>query len=183
MKMGQSENCQYVYLDMVKLTAPDSRSALPLRRYWWNLKRDVWYISVLGIVEFTRRTMPFSLLGKLLLRGKWKRRANVSRHKKLDLKVGDRVEVRSAKEIFATLDRSGKLKGLRFTHEMTRFCGRRFRVFKKLDKIILEATGELRKIRTPTYLLNGVFCDGSDHGNCDRSCFCFWRDEWLKKVT
>jgi len=49
--------------------------------------------------------------------------------------------------------------------------------------MIIETTGELRKIRTPTVLLEGVFCDGRAHGNCDRSCFCFWREAWLKRVT
>lgn len=62
------------------------------------------------------------------------------------------------------------------------FCGRNIRVYKTLDKILLEATGELRKIKTPTVLLDGVFCDGTAHGGCDRSCFCFWREAWLKKV-
>jgi len=91
------------------------------------------------------------------------------------------VEVRSAKEIFSTLDGNGKLKGLAFTPEMLRFCGRQFRVYKSLKNIILESTGELRKIKSPTVLLEGVFCDGEAHGNCDRSCFCFWREAWLKR--
>jgi hypothetical protein len=100
----------------------------------------------------------------------------------LGLKVGDWVEVRSAKEILATLDERGKLRGLSFNKEMLKFCGRRFRVYKRLDRIILEATGELRRVKTPTVLLEGVFCDGAAHGGCDRSCFCFWREAWLKKA-
>jgi hypothetical protein len=95
---------------------------------------------------------------------------------------GDLVEVRSVREIFATLNGEDKLKGLRFNPEMAKFCGKRFRVYKRLDKIIVETTGELRNIRTPTVLLEGVFCDGKAHGRCDRSCFGFWREAWLKKV-
>jgi hypothetical protein len=98
------------------------------------------------------------------------------------LQPGDLVEVRSAKEIFATLDGQDKLRGLRFNPEMEKFCGKRFRVYKRMNKIILETTGELRSIKTPTVLLEGVFCDGKAHGGCDRSCFCFWRENWLKKV-
>jgi hypothetical protein len=101
----------------------------------------------------------------------------------LNLQPGEWVEVRSVKEIFATLDKRGKLRGLQFTPEMVKFCGKRLRVYKKLDKIILEATGELRKIRSPTVLLEGVFCDGKAHAGCDRSCFCFWREEWLRRVS
>jgi hypothetical protein len=92
------------------------------------------------------------------------------------------VEVRSAKEIFASLNEQGKLRGLQFTPEMMSFCGKRFRIYKRVDKIITEATGELRKIKTPTVLLEGVLCDGKAHGGCDRSCFCFWREEWLIRV-
>ena len=51
-----------------------------------------------------------------------------------------------------------------------------------LEKIIIETTGEMRPISTPTVLLEGVFCDGSAHGGCDRTCFCFWREGWLKRV-
>jgi len=101
----------------------------------------------------------------------------------LNLQPGEWVEVRSVKEIFATLDKRGKLKGLRFTPEMVKFCGRRFKVYRRLGKIILEATGELRRIRTPTVLLEGVLCDGEAHGGCERSCFCFWREAWLKRAS
>jgi len=66
---------------------------------------------------------------------------------------------------------------------MRKYCGKRFRVYKRLEKIILETTGELRTVRTPTVLLEEVFCDGEAHGGCDRSCFCFWREAWLKRVT
>jgi hypothetical protein len=100
----------------------------------------------------------------------------------LDLKSGDLVEVKSSREIFATLDVNGKFKGLSFTPEMARFCGKRFKVYEKLDKIIIEATGELRKLKSPTVILEGVFCDGKAHGGCDRSCFCFWREAWLRRM-
>ena len=32
-------------------------------------------------------------------------------------------------------------------------------------------------------LLDGVMCQGTaDFGSCDRSCFFFWREEWLEKI-
>ncbi len=163
------------------MTVPDDRSALPLRRYWWILRRFVWHIRNLGFRTFVTR----QLMQPLLRKSASKKRQSKDRDKKaiaLNLKPNDMIEIRLLKEIFATLDTQDKLKGLRFTPEMARFCGKKFRVFKKLDKIILEATGELRKIRTPTYLLEGVFCDGTAHGGCDRSCYCFWREEWLKRI-
>lgn len=102
--------------------------------------------------------------------------------KRLNLQPGDWVEVKSVREIFATLDANGQQKGLPFTKEMMKFCGNRYKVYKRLSKIILEATGELRTMKNPTVILEGVFCDGKYHSNCDRSCFCYWRDGWLRPV-
>ena len=177
-----SQYCQYYYRDMVLNGFPDSRLALPLRRHWFTLKRYVWYISILGLRGFAARIFPSTNIGKFALKNKSKGTTVVNVGETLNLQPGEWVEVRSAKEIFATLDAQGKLKGLRFTPEMAKFCGKRFRVYKLLGKIILEATGELRKIKTPTVLLENVFCDGSAHADCDRSCFCYWREQWLKRV-
>jgi len=177
------DHCQYYYGDMALTTLPDTRLALPLRRYWWTLKKYVWYISILGSREFVRRMFPFTRLGELTLKRKQESHGMRRKGEILNLQPGEWVEVRSAKEIFATLDKHGKLRGLGFTPEMVAFCGKRLRVYKKLDKIILEATGELRKIKTPTVLLEGVFCDGKAHGGCDRSCFCFWREKWLRRIS
>jgi hypothetical protein len=177
----QSQFCQYYYRDLDEATLPDTRLALRLRRHWWVLKRYVWYINILGRRGFRSRILPSTRLGK----STFKRKVESARENDevLNLQDGEWVEVRSAREIFATLDKKDKLRGLRFTPEMAKFCGKRFKVYKKLDKIILEATGELRKIKTPTVLLEGVFCDGTAHGGCDRSCFCFWREQWLKNPS
>lgn len=101
----------------------------------------------------------------------------------IDLQPGELVEVRSMREIAQTLDDRGRHKGLYFMPEMEKFCGQRFKIFKKVEIILLESTGELRKLRSPTLFLDGVFCDGSQQGGCARSCFHFWRDVWLKRVT
>lgn len=177
-----TDPCQYNYPDLAFTTTPDDRLALPLRKHWWNLKRYVWYISILGVSEFLLRILQSTRLGRFALGGK-----RVSQHIRAKaeaphLKPGEWVEVRSTKEILSTLNAQGKLMGLRFGPEMAKFCGKRFKVYKRLDKIIIETTGELRKIKTPTVILEGVFCDGSAHGGCDRSCFCFWREAWLKRV-
>jgi len=177
------EACQYYYPDLACNTSPDDRTALPLRKYWWSLKRQVWYITIIGPRKFVPMMIPSTRLGRFILKGKQQFQNTSRSGEVLQLKPGDWVEVRSAKEIFATLDSQGKSRGLRFTPEMLKFCGKRFRVYKKLDKILLEATGERRKIKTPTVLLEGVICDGKAHGGCDRSCFCFWREAWLKRVS
>jgi len=173
--------CQYYYRDLEEATLPDARLALRLRRYWWILKKHVWHTSILGRHAIRSRILPPTKLEKSAF--KVTITSAKENSKILNLQEGEWVEVRAATEIFATLDRQDKLRGLRFTPEMAKFCGKRFKVYKKLDKIILEATGELRKIKTPTVLLEGVFCDGTAHGGCDRTCFCFWREQWLKRPS
>ena len=179
---ASSEHCQYYYGDLAIQTSPDTRVALPLRRYWWRLKTLVWYSAVLGPRGFVEKVFPSTKLGRLMLRHRRPTR-RVTQTESLALKAGDWVEVRSAKEIFSTLDQHGKLKGLGFTPEMVKFCGKRFTVYKRLENIILESTGELRRIKSPTVLLEGVLCDGEAHGKCDRSCFCFWREAWLRRMA
>ena len=178
-----TEPCQYYYGDLVTQTFPDTRAALRLRKHWWRLKIFVWYVSVLGPLVFMQRVFPFTKLGKAVLKGRRERAPCSVEKESLGLKPGEWVEVKSVKEIFATLDQHGKLRGLAFNREMAKFCRKRFRVYKRLEKMILESTGELRRIRTPTVMLEGVFCDGEAHDKCDRSCFCFWREAWLRRVS
>jgi hypothetical protein len=99
-----------------------------------------------------------------------------------DLNVGDRVQIRSEEDIRSTLNQDNVFKGLGVMPEMIKYHGKEYRVFKKINRIVIESTGELRNIRSPTYLLEGVFCTGEFHHNCDRSCFILWKREWLKKL-
>jgi hypothetical protein len=110
-----------------------------------------------------------------------KKSNDVAEKESLNLQPGDFVMVRPLSEIAMTLDERGRHKGLYFMPEMEKFCGKKFKVFKKIETILLEATGELRKIKSPTYFLEGVHCDGSKQGGCDRACFHYWREDWLTK--
>jgi hypothetical protein len=100
----------------------------------------------------------------------------------LNLAPGELVEVRSEEEILSTLDEKGKLKGVSFMPEMKEFCGKKFKVYKRIEKIRVESSGEIRKIKNPTVFLEGVVCDGKISGPCDRACFCWWREAWLKRL-
>jgi len=97
--------------------------------------------------------------------------------------VGDIVEVRSAAEILHTLDADGTLDGLPFMPEMLRFCGSRFRVYRRVDKIndMKTKTG-VRRLRD-TVTLEGLRCDGSVHDGCQAECQILWKDAWLQRVT
>jgi hypothetical protein len=100
----------------------------------------------------------------------------------LDLRPGEMVEVRSAREIQATLDEHGALDALPFMPEMLQFCGQRFRVDRRADKTCntIHGWGGLRMQRT-VHLAN-LRCDGQGHGGCQASCLLFWKEAWLKRV-
>ncbi len=98
----------------------------------------------------------------------------------LGLRPGEMVEVKSKEEIRSTLDSTGRLRGLVFLPEMRPFCGQRFRVHKRLERMYLEESHQIRHV-TNTVLLAEVFCDGKAVG-CDRSCFLYWREAWLRRI-
>lgn len=100
----------------------------------------------------------------------------------LGLRPGELVEVKSVEEILATLGPDRKCRGLLWMTGMRKFCGKRYRVLKRVESILLETNGELRTMRN-TVSLEGVMCDGAEFGACDRSCFHFWREAWLRRVT
>lgn len=100
----------------------------------------------------------------------------------LGLRPGEFVEVRSRAEIEATLDSEGKNRGLGFTPEMAQFCGKRYRVASRADKIILEWSGEMCRMSN-TVILEGVVCQGIAMRGCPRDCYQLWRETWLKRVS
>ena len=102
---------------------------------------------------------------------------------KLNLRVGEWVEVRSAGEILATLDERQTLDGLPFMPEMLQYCGKRFRVYKSAHKTC--DTVETYTVRTmnDAVHLEGLRCDGQAHGGCQAACLLFWKEAWLKPAT
>ena len=98
------------------------------------------------------------------------------------LQPGDLVRVRSEGEIRATLNHWNQLKGCSFMEEMWQYCGTTQRVLKRVEKF-LDERDYLIKRCNGIILLDDVFCEGTrDFGPCDRTCFFFWREEWLEKI-
>ena len=101
----------------------------------------------------------------------------------LDLRVGDIVEVRSEEEILRTLDSRGELDSLPFMPEMLEFCGKRFRVSKRADKVCDSIDwGTLRRMKNAVHL-EGLRCNGAAHGGCKAGCLMHWKEAWLKRVA
>lgn len=98
------------------------------------------------------------------------------------LQAGDKVRVRSLEEIQDTLNNWQQLKGCTFMPEMATYCGTVQRVLKPLQRFVDERDLRVKR-STGIILLDGVMCQGTaDFGSCDRSCFYFWRAEWLEKI-
>ena len=158
----------------------------PLSR--WSLKPYIWDITD-NASQLPRRLflLTVSLTRKILrifgvqLSNKLSSPQEKTPAADFDLQPGDMVEVKSLDEIRITLDDSGKNRGLGFTREMKRFCGRQLAVLKPVDRIIIEGTGEMRRI-SHTVILEKGNCDGSAHNSCPRNCYLLWRKVWLRKL-
>ena len=99
------------------------------------------------------------------------------------LSVNDRIKVRPITEIALTLNKSSKNKGLWFDRDMIKHCGTTQRVLARVDKIIDDATGEMRQMKTPCIVLADVDYSGEFlHFNAQHDYF-FWREAWLERTT
>ena len=105
----------------------------------------------------------------------------------LGLRPGDQAQVKSLEEIRATLDDRERCDGLAFMPTvMSRFCGGTYTVRKKIDLFFDERHWRLSKLRN-VVILEGVYCEPpregeGDWAGCDRTCFLFWKEAWLRKV-
>jgi hypothetical protein len=98
------------------------------------------------------------------------------------LQPGDRVRIRSRAEIEQTNNQWNELKGCGFMEEMWPYCGTEQVVMKRVERFLDESTYRMQKTRG-LVLLQGLMCAGTiDFGRCDRSCFFFWREEWLERI-
>jgi DNA-directed RNA polymerase subunit H (RpoH/RPB5) len=99
------------------------------------------------------------------------------------LRRGDLVEVKSPSEILVTLDERGALSDLPFMPEMVSYCGRRFAVERRAEKVCdtIDYTGSRRL--HDSVLLDDLRCDGSGHDGCQAECRLFWKEAWLRKVS
>jgi hypothetical protein len=101
----------------------------------------------------------------------------------VNLRVGDRVQVRSKPEILATLDERGCLDGLPFMPQMLDSCGKRFRVSKRAHKLCDTVNGTGARRMTNAVFLDDLRCDGQAYGGCEMECLIFWKEAWLERVS
>jgi hypothetical protein len=175
---GDRFRCQAT--ELIRATSP-----LP----WWDARQYVRDLTsrdltltqlarMLGLLACNKLRGMFGLGRHGMIAGRQGHRAG----DRLNLQPGEIVEVKGKKEIEATLDEHGRTGGLGFAAEMLDCCGRRYRVAKRVDRVVLEWSGEMRPIRD-TVILEGVTCNGLSRRGCPRNCFQLWREAWLKRVA
>src|SRR5882724_1313015 len=100
------------------------------------------------------------------------------------LRPGDLAEVKAPDEILRTLDAEGTLDQLPFMPEMVEFCGKTFRVSRRVVKTCFTGSTSTMRVFTANDVvtLEGVRCSGTAHDGCQKACTIFWRDAWLCKV-
>ena len=169
-------SCHGVCKDLLSCSA-GTLAPGKVHRLLWHLGKHGWrrtaarvMARVLGFVSVTGRTGGGEVLPIAI----------PASEESLDLQPGEWVEVKSEPEIRQMLDANGRYKGLLWMDNMSRFCSRRFRVHRRLERMMLESDSRMRKLKN-TVLLEGAMCE--DLYGCDRSCFHFWREAWLKRVT
>jgi hypothetical protein len=101
----------------------------------------------------------------------------------LNLKSSDIIKVKTLREIIKTLDSKGKNRGLSFNENMMKYCGKKFSVKDRIEKIILGSSGEIMDLKN-TVLLKEVEPECYHvFGNCPKRELTYWREIWLEKVT
>jgi hypothetical protein len=99
------------------------------------------------------------------------------------MRAGDWVEVRTKAEILRSLDNNGRLENLPFMPQMFKYCGQRFRVYKRAHKTCdtVSPTPAGRRLTSTVHL--ELRCDGKAYGGCQTACLIFWKEAWLKPVN
>lgn len=104
---------------------------------------------------------------------------------RLDLQPGEWVEVKPAEEIRATVNRDGFNRGMRFDKEMLMYCGSRYRVHQRVERLINERSGKMMQMKSPCIELENVFCAAECSEmrlGCPRALPPYWREIWLRRV-
>ncbi|HXY06897.1 MAG TPA: hypothetical protein VEI52_03505 [Terriglobales bacterium] len=99
----------------------------------------------------------------------------------LNLQSGELIEVKSMESINQTLDETGHNRGLFFFPDMHSLCGKQRRVERRIEKIIVDGTGEMRQLRNTVYLENSHCGCVYALTGCPRGEFSYWREIWLRR--
>jgi hypothetical protein len=150
------------------------------------------FVAAGGLIALRRETLeaaglPYASIvpreSRPSVFGLWLRRIGRRRDDSHSLQLipGEDVEVRRLDEILATLDDHGTLDGLPFMPEMVAYCGKRAKVFRRVDKLNDWIHGAGLKRVYDTVQLDLARCSGTAHGGCQSSCRLRWKEAWLQR--
>jgi len=140
------------------------------------------FVKVAARAAVEQPLVKLKLLGGPPLHGE---SAASPKHPTLGLTPGEWVQVKSPEEIEATLNHDGKHRGLYFDREMLPFCGKTYRVKKRVTRIIDDHTGAMIEMKSDCVTLENVVCSGEHSFSryfCPRAILPYWRECWLKRV-
>ena len=102
----------------------------------------------------------------------------------LDLRAGELIRIKPLEGIIQTLDEGSYNRGLYFTPAMAGLCGEPYRVRGKVERIIVDGSGEMRQLNN-TVFLDGSLCGCAcvAFGGCPRGEFAYWREIWLQRAA
>ncbi len=103
----------------------------------------------------------------------------------LNLKAGELVQIKSYEEILATLDQRNRNRGLYFDSEMVPFCGGKYQVIDRVERIVNENTGEMSKLPGACIMMEGVKCRAwysERRIACPRAILSYWHEIWLRRA-
>jgi len=69
--------------------------------------------------------------------------------------------------------------------ELVPYCGKTYRVLKRVTKIIDEKTAKMVEMKTPCIILDTVVCQARYSPCrmlCPKSMYPYWREIWLERV-
>lgn len=100
----------------------------------------------------------------------------------LNLKAGELVQVKPMENISCTLDENASNRGLWFSPGMRLLCDQQRRVERRIEKLIVDGTGEMRQLKNTVFLEDShCSCPHIALGGCSRREFVYWREIWLQR--
>ena len=97
-------------------------------------------------------------------------------------KTTEAKKIANIMEVYGNL--SVEICEAEFMETMCQFCGGKYKVFKRVEKILDPWTNKLRRCKN-LVILEGLLCHGDPtHATaCDRTCLYYWNEAWLERVS
>jgi hypothetical protein len=167
--------CQSTALDAATIPLPRRRMLLKCFYEVRSGSRGVFEMIRMIIRPIWRKALkrfPVRVVGKLT-------RTPVGN---LCLQPGELVKIKPESELKQTLDSRGRNRGMFIGVSVGQTNHTEFRVKTRLDRMIMEGTGEMKRMEG-TVILEGSICKcGTVFGGCPRRDPVYWREVWLERV-